>query len=78
LRERHFRRLRRRSERDLVFAHPLTGHVLDASKLRKRSALHRPALQVRRLRVQPGPAPAGLTSACRGETVTVSANTGLA
>jgi integrase len=34
--ERHFQRTRWRDERDLVFAHPLTGHVLDASKLRKR------------------------------------------
>lgn len=34
--ERHFQRARWRAERDLVFAHPLTGHVLDASKLRKR------------------------------------------
>ena len=34
--ERHFQRTRWRGERDLVFAHPLTGHVLDASKLRKR------------------------------------------
>jgi integrase len=34
--ERHFQRTGWRGERDLVFAHPLTGHVLDASKLRKR------------------------------------------
>jgi integrase len=34
--ERHFQRTRWRGERDLVFAHPLTGNVLDASKLRKR------------------------------------------
>ncbi len=34
--ERHFERTRWRDERDLVFAHPLSGHVLDASKLRKR------------------------------------------
>jgi len=34
--ERHFQRSRWRDERDLVFAHPLTGHVIDASKLRKR------------------------------------------
>ena len=34
--ERHFQRSRWRGENDLVFAHPLTGHVLDASKLRKR------------------------------------------
>ena len=34
--ERHFQASRWRGENDLVFAHPLTGHVLDASKLRKR------------------------------------------
>ena len=34
--ERHFQGSRWRGERDLVFAHPLTGHVLDASKIRKR------------------------------------------
>jgi integrase len=34
--EHHFQRTRWRGERDLVFAHPLTRHVLDASKLRKR------------------------------------------
>jgi len=34
--ERHFQRSRWRGGRDLVFAHPLTGNVLDASKLRKR------------------------------------------
>jgi integrase len=34
--ERHFQRTHWRAERDLVFAHPLTGRVLDASKLRKR------------------------------------------
>jgi len=34
--ERHFQRSRWRDERDLVFAHPLSGGVLDASKLRKR------------------------------------------
>jgi integrase len=34
--ERHFQRSYRRGDRDLVFAHPATGHVLDASKLRKR------------------------------------------
>ena len=34
--ERHFQASRWRDENDLVFAHPLTGHVLDASKLRKR------------------------------------------
>jgi integrase len=34
--ERHFQRSRWRAERDLVLAHPLTGNVLDASKLRKR------------------------------------------
>jgi integrase len=34
--ERHFQRSRWRGERDLVFAHPLTGHILDVSKLRKR------------------------------------------
>jgi integrase len=34
--ERHFQRSRWRGERDLVFAHPLTCQVLDASKLRKR------------------------------------------
>jgi integrase len=41
--ERHFQRSRWRSENDLVFAHPVTGHVLDASKLRNRfgSALAR-------------------------------------
>ncbi len=34
--EHHFQATRWRAENDLVFAHPLTGHVLDASKLRKR------------------------------------------
>ena len=34
--ERHFQRSYYRSDHDLVFAHPATGHVLDASKLRKR------------------------------------------
>jgi integrase len=34
--ERHFQASRWRGENDLVFAHPVTGHVLDASKLRKR------------------------------------------
>lgn len=34
--ERHFRRSYWRGERDLVFAHPATGNVLDACKLRKR------------------------------------------
>jgi integrase len=34
--EHHFQESRWRGENDLVFAHPLTGHVLDASKLRKR------------------------------------------
>jgi integrase len=34
--ERHFQRSYWRSDQDLVFAHPATGHVLDASKLRKR------------------------------------------
>lgn len=34
--ERHFQRTRWRGECDLVFARPLSGHVLDASKLRKR------------------------------------------
>jgi integrase len=34
--ERHFQRTRWRGENDLVFAHPATGNVLDASKLRKR------------------------------------------
>lgn len=34
--ERHFQRTRWRGEQDLVFAHPVTGYVLDASKLRKR------------------------------------------
>jgi integrase len=34
--ERHFQASRWREEDDLVFAHPLTGHVLDSSKLRRR------------------------------------------
>ena len=34
--ERHFQRSAYRSPEDLVFCHPHTGHVLDASKLRKR------------------------------------------
>jgi integrase len=34
--ERHFQRARRRSDQDPVFAHPLSGYVLDASKVRKR------------------------------------------
>src|SRR5918912_1561320 len=34
--ERHFQRSDHRGDQDLVFAHPATGHVLDASKLRKR------------------------------------------
>ena len=34
--ERHFQRARWRSDQDLVFAHPLSGYVLDASKVRKR------------------------------------------
>jgi integrase len=34
--ERHFQRSHWRRDQDLVFAHPATGHVLDASKLRKR------------------------------------------
>ncbi|MFL5846265.1 MAG: tyrosine-type recombinase/integrase [Solirubrobacteraceae bacterium] len=34
--ERHFQATRWRAEDDLVFAHPVTAHVLDASKLRKR------------------------------------------
>ena len=34
--ERHFQRSYWRGDGDLVFAHPATGHVLDASKLRKR------------------------------------------
>src|SRR5919199_3338503 len=34
--ERHFQRSYHRGDHDLVFAHPSTGHVLDASKLRKR------------------------------------------
>jgi integrase len=34
--EHHVQRSRWRSDQDLVFAHPLTGRVLDASKLRKR------------------------------------------
>jgi integrase len=34
--ERHFQRSYWRSDQDLVFAHPASGHVLDASKLRKR------------------------------------------
>jgi integrase len=34
--ERHFQRSYWRGDQDLVFAHPATGHVLDASKLRKR------------------------------------------
>jgi integrase len=34
--ERHFQRSHYRGDQDLVFAHPATGHVLDASKLRKR------------------------------------------
>jgi integrase len=36
--ERHFQRSLFRGDDDLVFCHPLTGHVLDASKLRKRFA----------------------------------------
>jgi len=41
--ERHFQGSHWRRDEDLVFAHPATGHVLDASKLRKRfrSALAR-------------------------------------
>lgn len=44
--ERHFQQTRFRGEQDLVFAHPLTGHVFDASKLRKRftDALERAGL----------------------------------
>jgi integrase len=34
--ERHFQASRWRGENDLVFAHPLTVHVLDVSKFRKR------------------------------------------
>lgn len=34
--ERHFQRSAYRSHEDLVFCHPHTGHVYDASKLRKR------------------------------------------
>jgi integrase len=34
--ERHFQRSYWRGDQDLVFAHPATGNVLDASKLRKR------------------------------------------
>ena len=34
--ELHFQRSRFQADEDLVFAHPVTGHVLDASKLRKR------------------------------------------
>jgi integrase len=34
--ERHFQRSYWRGDQHLVFAHPATGHVLDASKLRKR------------------------------------------
>jgi integrase len=34
--ERHFQRSHWRRDHDLVFAHPATGHVLDASKLRQR------------------------------------------
>ena len=46
--EHHFQRSRWRSDQDLVFAHPLTGRVLDASKLRKRftHALERAELHV--------------------------------
>jgi integrase len=46
--EHHFQRSRWRSDQDLVFAHPLTGRVLDASKLRKRftQALERAELHV--------------------------------
>jgi integrase len=46
--ERHFQRSRWGSDQDLVFAHPLTGRVLDASKLRKRftQALERAELHV--------------------------------
>ena len=36
--ERHFQRSAYVGENDLVFCHPQTGHVLDASKLRKRFA----------------------------------------
>jgi integrase len=45
--ERHFQATRWRAENDLVFAHPATGHVLDASKLRKRFyvALERAAVR---------------------------------
>lgn len=38
--EHQFQATRWRAESDLVFAHPLTGHVLDASKLRKRFYEH--------------------------------------
>jgi len=34
--ELHFQRSRFQADEDLVFAHPVTGHVLDASKVRKR------------------------------------------
>ena len=34
--ELHFQRSRHQCDHDLVFAHPATGNVLDASKLRKR------------------------------------------
>ena len=42
----HFQRSRFQADEDLVFADPLTGHVLDASKLRKRfgAALDRSGL----------------------------------
>jgi integrase len=36
--ERHFQRSAYRGPHDLVFCHPETGHVFDASKLRKRFA----------------------------------------
>lgn len=39
--ELHFQRSRFQADEDLVFAHPVTGHVLDASKLPSASMRHR-------------------------------------
>jgi integrase len=47
--ERHHQRSRWQAEQDLVFAHPLTSHVLDASKLRKRFNLAIERAEVRRI-----------------------------
>jgi len=47
--ERHFQRSAYAAESDLVFCHPHTGHVLDASKLRKRYATALERARVRQI-----------------------------